>query len=71
MGWNYDYPQWAKAEKMEMSEPLCELWLYSDRIVRNECRTRTMRRKIAEILYRLADKIYAEERGIRKRMEHV
>lgn len=69
MDWNYDYPQWAKAEKMEMSEPLCELWLYSDRV--NRCRTRTMRRKLAENLYRLADKIGDEEQSKRKRMGYV
>lgn len=29
---NQNYPEWAKAEKMEMSTPLCELWGYAENV---------------------------------------
>lgn len=57
---NYDYAEWMKAENMEMSMPLCELWLYSDRVIKNRSRACTIKRKIAGIFYCLADKLCVE-----------
>lgn len=68
---NYECPQWAKAENMEMSRPLCELWGYPDETEKSSQRKYAVRKKIAEMLYRLADGIYSENRKIKKRMEYV
>lgn len=70
---NYDYPQWAKAENMEMSKPLCELWTYSDRTEQGRSAIQrklaiAVRTKISEGLYRLADSISVND--MNKRVEY-
>lgn len=85
------YPEWAKAEKMEMSTPLCELWSYSEETQKFRCkegipdravpvfrksvfvrsRAGMLRKKVAQMLYRLADCIYAEDSGKKNRMEYL
>ena len=61
---NYEYPQWAKAENMEMSTPLCDLWEYSDTVVRMtsiRIYVIRMRKILSGLLYQFADMISVKE----------
>lgn len=68
MNLNYDYPEWAKAEKLEMCEPLCELWMYSDKIVKSKSVLIKImiRKKVSWALYQLADLISVKEISVKE-----
>lgn len=57
---NYlNVPSWAKAEGMEMSVGLDQIWAMNDVVVKEK--KPVVRKNLAYILHRIADKIYPEK----------